>query len=55
MNCLKSFSVEIARGIVDLWQIDLTDMQNISKYYDNFRYLVTCIDGISKFSWVIPI
>jgi hypothetical protein len=26
----------ITRGIDDLWQIDLADMQNISKYNDNF-------------------
>jgi transposase InsO family protein len=45
----------ITRGIDDLWQIDLADMQNISKYNDNFRYLVTCIDVFSKFAWVIPI
>jgi hypothetical protein len=45
----------ITRGIDDLWQIDLADLQKISKYNDNNRYLVTCIDVFSKFGWVVPI
>ncbi len=54
---LKKFprNVVITRGINDLWQIDLADMQNISKYNDNFRYLVSCTDVFSQFAWVIPI
>ena len=44
----------LTRGIDDLWQIDLTDMQNISKDNKNL-YLVTCIDVFSKFAWVTPI
>ena len=39
----------------DHWQIDLADIQNISKYNDNYRYLVTFIDVFSKLAWVIPI
>ena len=45
----------ITQGIDDLWQIDLADMQNIAKFNNNYRYLVTCIDVFSKFSWVKPI
>ena len=45
----------ITRGIDDLWQIDLADLQKISKFNDNNRYLVTCIDVFSKFAWVVPI
>jgi hypothetical protein len=45
----------ITRGIDDLWQIDLADLQKISKYNDNNRYLATCIDVFSKFAWVVPI
>ena len=45
----------ITRGIDDLWQIDLADVQNIAKENDGFRYLVTCIDVFSKFAWVEPI
>ncbi len=45
----------ITRGIDDLWQIDLADLQKISKYNHNNRYLVRCIDVFSKFAWVVPI
>ena len=45
----------ITRGIDDLWQIDLADMQSLAKYNANYKYLVTCIDVFSKFGWVIPI
>ena len=41
----------ITRGIDDLWQIDLADMQNIARLNENFRYLVTCIDVFSKYAW----
>ena len=44
-----------ARGIDDLWQIDLADLQIISKFNNNNRYLVTCIDVFSKFAFVVPI
>ena len=45
----------ITRGIDDLWQIDLADMQNIARFNENFRYLVTCIDVFSKYACVLPI
>jgi hypothetical protein len=46
---------DITTGMDDLWQIDLADLQKISKFNDNNRYLVTCIDVFSKFAWVVPI
>ncbi len=30
-------------------------MQNIARFNENVRYLVTCIDVFSKYAWVIPI
>ena len=56
-RCLKKFKRNkvISNGIDDLWQIDLADLQNVAKYNSNYRYLVTCIDVFSKFSWVVPI
>ena len=45
----------VTRGIDDLWQIDLADVQNVAKNNDDYRYLVTCIDVFSKFAWVVPI
>ena len=44
-----------ARGIDDLWQIDLADLQIISKSNDNHRYLLTCIDVFSKYAFVVPV
>ena len=42
----------LTNGIDDLWQIDLADVQNISRFN---RYLLTCIDVFSKYAWVIPL
>ena len=43
-----------SKGIADLYQADLVDMTNISRYNDSFRFLLTIIDCFSKMSWVIP-
>ena len=45
----------IVNGIDDTFQIDLIDLSNISKYNDNYKYLFTCIDVFSKYSWVKPL
>ena len=47
----KTFS----KGINDLFQADLADMQNLARYNDNFRYLLTCICVFSKFAFAIPV
>lgn len=44
-----------AKGINDLFQADLVDVTNISRYNDNYRFLLTCIDVFSKKAWVIPL
>ena len=44
-----------AKGINDLFQIDLADMSNISSHNDGYRYLLTCIDVFSKRAWAIPV
>ena len=38
-----------------VWEIDLIDLQSLKKFNKNFRYLVTCIDILSKYAWVIPL
>lgn len=43
----------ISNYIDDVWQADLCDMQSLSKYNDNFKYLLTVIDLFSKFAWII--
>ena len=47
----KTFS----KGINDVFQADLADLQNLSRYNDNFRYLLTCICVFSKFAFAIPV
>lgn len=42
-------------GIDSQWQADLVDMAALSKHNDGYRYLLTCIDILSKYAWVIPI
>ena len=44
-----------AKCIDDLWQADLADFSSLSKYNDNFKFLLTCIDVLSKYAWVVPL
>ena len=40
------------KGIHDLWEVDLVDMQSFSLYNDGVKYLLTCIDTFLKYAWV---
>ena len=44
-----------AKGIDDLFQADLADMQNLSRYNDGHRFILTCIDVFSKRAFAIPL
>ena len=44
-----------SKGTGDLYQADLVDMTNISRYNDSYRYLLTCIDVFSNEAWVVPL
>lgn len=37
------------------WQADLVDMASLQKYNDGFRYILTCIDILSKHAWAYPL
>ena len=37
------------------WQADLVDLQSIAKINDGYKYLLTCIDVLSKYAWVVPL
>ena len=37
------------KGIDDLWQADLVDMQSLSLHNDGGKYLLTCIDLSTRF------
>jgi len=44
-----------AKGIDDLFQIDLIDLSSLSTYNSSHRYLLMCIDVFSKYAWCVPL
>ena len=44
-----------AKGIADLFQIDLADVSNLSPHNDGYRYLLNCIDVFTKRAWSMPL
>jgi len=44
-----------AKGITDLFQADLVEMQNLSRYNDGYRYILTCVDVFSKRAFALPV
>ena len=38
----------------NIWEVDLADMQSLSKYNKGIKYLLCAIDLFSKYAWVIP-
>ena len=38
----------------NVWGLDLADMQLISKYNKKVRFLLSEIDLLSKYAWVVP-
>ena len=45
----------IVPGIDAQFQADLVDVQNLSRYNKGYKYLLTCIDIFSKYTWVVPL
>ena len=39
----------------NMWDIDLVDMQSLSKYNKEIEYLLCAIDLFSKYAWLVPI
>ena len=39
----------------NIWGVDLADMQSLSKYNKEIKYLLCAIDLFSKYAWIIPI
>ena len=37
------------------WQADLADLQSLSRWNRGHKYLLTCIDVLSKYAWVVPL
>ena len=45
----------LVTDLYDQLEIDLTSVQNLSKYNDGVRYLMFIIDVMSRFLWVLPL
>ena len=45
----------IVPGIDAHFQADLVDVQNLSRFNKGCKYLLTCIDILSKHAWVMPL
>ena len=45
----------IVNNINEIFAADLVEMQKFAKLNKGYRYLLTCIDIFSKYSWVIPL
>ena len=39
----------------NIWGVDLADMQSLSKYNKENKYLLCAIDLFSKYAWVVPL
>jgi hypothetical protein len=42
-------------GIDHQWQADLVDLAKLSSYNKGFKYLLICIDVLSRYQWVVPL
>jgi hypothetical protein len=51
----KTFTEILVTNIFDVWECDLIDIQNVSKYDDGYRYLLSVIDVFSKFLHIVPL
>jgi hypothetical protein len=45
----------VAYGIDHQWQADLVDLAKLFSYNKGFKYLLTCIDVLSRYAWVVPL
>ena len=39
----------------NIWAVDLTDIQSLSKYSKGIKYLLCAIDSFSKYACVVPL
>jgi hypothetical protein len=37
------------------WQADLVDVSHLQNYNESYRYILTCIDILSKYAWAVPL
>ena len=42
-------------GIDHQQQADFMDLSRLSKFNEGIKYLMTCINVLSKYAWVVPL
>lgn len=45
----------VLKSIDDLWQADLVEMHAFSDENNGYNYILTIIDGFSKYAWAVPL
>jgi transposase InsO family protein len=45
----------VVYGTDHQWQADLVDLGKLASYNKGFKYLLTCIDVLSRYAWVVPL
>ena len=45
----------VVYGIDHQWQVELVDLAKLSSYTKGFKYLLTWIDVLSRYAWVVPL
>ena len=45
----------VVYGIDHQWQANLEDLGKLASYNKGFKYLLTCIDVLSRYAWVVPL
>jgi len=45
----------IVRGYDDLWQADIVEMLQYSRFNRGHHYILTVIDVLSKYAWAVPL
>ena len=43
------------KGIDEIWQGDLVEMQLYARENKGYRYMLTVIDVFSKYAWAVPV
>ena len=43
------------RKSFDQWQIDLVDLSSLFRVNDDYKFLLTCINVLSKYARVVPV
>ena len=45
----------LVHSIDELWQMDLVDLSKLSKKNDGYKFILSVIDVLSKYAWLVPL